>query len=151
MGPYPADDLFISVYIAKTTDVIQEHNGISHFKSCREDQTGTTSWNSKSHKCQDVLWGTVQAAKHPPVSQAIVSAMTRVLECLPYFTMSEDLIYLQKFFFPRTCQVCSCSFFSEEQRDSSNLRLLSELHGDILKLKCRLLYFHSFLASLLSV
>lgn len=55
--------------------------------SCQEDQTVTRSWNSKSFKCQEFLWGTAPAAEHPPVSQAIVLALTRMLECLPCFTI----------------------------------------------------------------
>ena len=65
-----------------------------NFKSCREDKTVTRSWNSRSYKCQDVLWGAAQAAEHPPGSQAIFSALTGMLECLPHFTICEGLICL---------------------------------------------------------
>lgn len=69
--------------------------------------------------------------KHPPVSQAIVSELAAMLECLPHSTMCKALIcffgmilsqhspglFFQLFFFP-----------SEEQGDGNNLKLLNEFH-----------------------
>lgn len=61
------------------------------FQNCREDQTLTRSWNSKSWIVRCPVEDSSNP-KHPPVSQAIVSELTATLECLLHSTMCRALI-----------------------------------------------------------